>query len=140
MPKTLSRKLSCIILACMYHPPGSDSGLMRGHIINGIDSLIRTHPECGVLVMGDFNQFKDNFIKTHYRYVQSLMDKVRTNKIMYLVYDSPIILSELGSSDYKIVLLKPCYGNALDTGSKLRVTTRNMSSEKSLDSHKCYRR
>ena len=137
MPKLLPRKLSCIILACMYHPPGSDSGLMREHIINGIDSVARTHPECGVIVMGEFNHFKDNFIKTHYRYIQivkgptrwqSLLDKVWTN--MYLVYDSPIILSELGSSDHNIVLLKPCYGNALDTGSRLRVTTRNMSSEK----------
>ena len=59
---------------------------------------------------------------------------------MYIVYDSPIILSELGSSDHNIVLLKPCYSNALNTGSRLRVTTRNMSSEKKLDSQKCYRR
>ena len=38
---------------------------MREHnIINGIDSVVRTRPECGVIVTGDFNQFKDHFIKT----------------------------------------------------------------------------
>ena len=56
MPKKLPRAFSCIILACMYHPPGANSATMRDHVINGVDSMVRKHPDCGVLLTGDFNQ------------------------------------------------------------------------------------
>ena len=36
----------------------------------GIDTMIRKHPECGVIITGDFNQLNDNFLKVHYRFVQ----------------------------------------------------------------------
>ena len=45
---------------------------MREHLINGIDNVVRRHPDCGdcgVILMGDFNRLKDIFINTHYRYV-----------------------------------------------------------------------
>ena len=104
MPKKLPRAFSCIILACMYHPPGANSAAMRDHVINGVDSMVRKHPDCGVLLTGDFNQLNDKFLKTHYRYAelvkvpirgQSTLDKIWTN--MSPVYDTPITLSELGS-------------------------------------------
>ena len=56
MPKKLPRAFSCIILACIYHPPGANSAAMRDHVINGVDSVVRKHPNCGVLLTGDFNQ------------------------------------------------------------------------------------
>ena len=64
MPKKLPRAFSCIILACMYHPPGANSAAMRDHVINGVDSMVRNHPDCGVLLTGDFNQLNDKFLKT----------------------------------------------------------------------------
>ena len=36
----------------------------------GIVTMIRKHPECGVIITGDFNQLKENFLKVHYRFVQ----------------------------------------------------------------------
>ena len=63
MPKKLPRAFSCIILACMYHPPGANSAAMRDHVINGVDSMVRKHPLCGVLLTGDFNQLNDKFFK-----------------------------------------------------------------------------
>ena len=41
---------------------------MREHIITSIDAVIRKHPDCGIIVTGDFNQLNDNFLKTHYRF------------------------------------------------------------------------
>ena len=99
---------------------------MRDHVINGVDSVVRKHPNCGVLLTGDFNQLNDTFLKTHYRYAQivkvptrgqSTLDKIWTN--MSPVYDAPIrpTLSELGSSDHNIVLLRPTHGHSLEKGS-----------------------
>ena len=45
------------------------------------------------------------------------------------VYDTPITLSELGSSDHNMVLLRPTHGHSLVKGSTVRVTTRCMSSD-----------
>ncbi len=36
---------------------------MRDHVINGVDSVVRKHPNCGVLLTGDFNQLNDTFLK-----------------------------------------------------------------------------
>ena len=136
MPKKLPRAFSCIILACMYHPPGANSAEMRDHVINGVDSMVRKHPDCGVLLTGDFNQLNDKFLKTHYRYAQlvkvptrgqSTLDKIWTN--VSPVYDTPITLSKLGSSDHNMVLLRPTHGHSLVKGSTVRVTIRCMSSE-----------
>ena len=87
---------------------------MREHIITSIDAVIRKHPDCGIIITGDFNQLNDNFLKTHYRFVQivnvgtrgnAVLDKIWTN--MDNVYMSPVTLSELGTSDHNMVLLKP---------------------------------
>ena len=56
MPKKLPRAFSCIILACMYHPPGA---------IIGVDSMVRKHPNCSVLLTGDFNQLNDKLFLKH---------------------------------------------------------------------------
>ena len=47
----------------MYHPPGANSAAMRDHVINGVDSMVRKHPDCGVLLTGDFNQLNDKLKK-----------------------------------------------------------------------------
>ena len=53
--------------------------------------MIRSHPECGVIITGDFNQLQDNFLRTHYRFVQvvevvtrgqATLDKIWTKKIV----------------------------------------------------------
>ena len=47
----------------------------------GIDTVTRKHPECGVVLIGDFNQFKDNFLVSHYRFVQMVNILTRGDKI-----------------------------------------------------------
>ena len=69
MPKKLPRKVSCILVACVYYTQHTDYSQMRYHLIMGIDTMIRKHPECGVIITGDFNQLNDNFLKVHYRFV-----------------------------------------------------------------------
>ena len=88
MPKKTPRKCSCILVACLYYTPKTEYLKIRDHLITSIDTVIRKHPECGVIITGDFNQLRDNFMKTHYRFVQvvnvvthgqAILDKIWTN-------------------------------------------------------------
>ena len=80
----------------------------------GIDTMIRKHPECGVIITGDFNQFHYNFLKVHYRFVQvvnvvtrgqATLDKTWTDTNSF--YSTPVSISEIGTSDHCMVLWKP---------------------------------
>ena len=131
MPKRLPRTVSCILIACIYYTQQTDYFKCVNIIITSIDAVIRKHPDCGIIVTGDFNQLNDNFLKTHYRFVQivnvgtrgnAVLDKIWTN--MDKLYMSPITLSELGKSDHNMVLLKPGGSLPCSTGSVMRVTTR----------------
>ena len=67
-PQKLPRKYSCIIIACIYHPPKADNGSMREYRIISLDSNLRCYPECGIILTGDFNQLRDSFLRVHYEY------------------------------------------------------------------------
>jgi len=132
-PKKLPRQFSCIIIACIYHPPDSDNISMRDYLITCMDTILRKHPNCGVILTGDFNQLRDDFLRTHYKYKQlvnkptrlnAILDKLWTN--MSAVYDSPEVLDELGASDHRMVLLSTTGHPSLDTGSVQHVITRCM--------------
>ena len=125
MPEKMPRKCTCILLAVFSQ--------MRDHIITCVDTVIRSHPECGVIITGDFNQLQDNFLRTHYRFVQvvkvvtrgqATLDKILTN--MVEVYTSPVTISELGTSDHSMVLWEPKCNKSVDTGKLIYVTVRCM--------------
>ena len=106
---------------------------MREHIISNIDAVIRKHPDCGTIVTDDFNQLNDTSLKTHYRFVQIVNVGTRGNAVlgkmwtnMDTLYMSPVTISELGTSDHNMVLLKPSSSLPCSTGSSIRVTIRAM--------------
>ena len=112
--KRLPIIFSCILLACIYYPQQTDYVQMRDYIIAGRDFVIRKHPQCVIIIVGDFNQLTDNFLKTHYRFVQmvnvatrgnAVLDQIWTN--MNKVYLPPVTISEVGASDHNMVLSKP---------------------------------
>ena len=132
-PHMLPRRFSCIVVGCVYHPPDADDATMRDYLITSLDNILRKYPEAGIILMGDFNRLRDNFIKSHYAYKQivvsptrndAILDKIWTN--MYMVYDSPVTLSALGASDHNMVLVLPCNQSSLQTGSLQQIVTRRM--------------
>ena len=109
MPKKLPRKFSCILIACIYFTQMTEYAKMRDHLITCVDSVIRKHPEYGVIITGDFNQMNDSFLKTHYKFSQivkvatrgqAILDTICTN--MNMVYSKPVTVAELGTSDHNI--------------------------------------
>ena len=128
-PTQLPRKVSCILVACVYYTHHTDYSQMRYHLIMGMIRMIRKHPECGVIITGDFNQLNDNFLKVHYRFVQvvnvvtrgqATLDKIWTN--MDGFYSTPVSISELGTLDHCMVLWKPDRGSPDIRGNMTRVT------------------
>ena len=41
MPKKMPRKLSCILLTCIYYTPKTEYLKIRDHLISSIDSVMR---------------------------------------------------------------------------------------------------
>ena len=65
MPKKMPRKFSCILLACIYYyTPKTDYLKIRDQLITNIDTEMRKHPECGVIITSDFNQLPVNYENT----------------------------------------------------------------------------
>ena len=133
MPRRLPRKFSCILVGCLYYTHHTDFLQMHEHVITGIDTITRKHPDCGVWLIGDFNQFNDKFLVSHYRFVQmvniltrgdAILDKFWTN--MAELYSPPLSISELGKSDHNMILLQPMAHTGHDSGSVTRVTIKSM--------------
>ncbi len=80
---------------------------MREYLIATLDGILRCHPDCGIILTSDFNQLRDMFLRTQYGFAQrnsAILDKLWTN--MDPVYDTPVVLDTLDTSDHIMVLLK----------------------------------
>ena len=55
---------------------------MREYMINSLDTILRGSPDCGVILSGDFNQFKDTFLRTYYGYEQLAKTATRNFAIL----------------------------------------------------------
>ena len=111
--RKLPQQFSCVAIGCICHPPHADNVSMHDYLINCVDSILRLHPSCGIIVTGDFNQLRDAFLYTHYSFKQvvdsptqhlSILDKIWTN--LSHIYDK-LVLLELGTSDHNVVLFSP---------------------------------
>ena len=56
-PRRLPRGFSSIIIGVVYHPPGADNKSMRDYMRDCLTKFQALHPNCGVIVAGDFNKF-----------------------------------------------------------------------------------
>ena len=106
---------------------------MRYHLNMGIDTLIRKHPECGVIITGDFNQLKYKFLKVHYIFVQVVSVVTRGQATLYKIWtnmngfnSTPVSISELGRSNHCMVLWKTDRGSPDIRGNVTRVTVKCM--------------
>ena len=92
MPKKMPRKFSCILLACIYHTLKTEYLKIRDYLITIIDTVMRQHPECVVIITSDFNQLQNNFIKTHYRFVQVVNVATRGQTILDKIWMNGLLL------------------------------------------------
>ncbi|PFX16746.1 hypothetical protein AWC38_SpisGene18968 [Stylophora pistillata] len=76
-PRRLPRPLSGIAICVVYHPPGrpADSHKEQNdYLINTTDRLRNEHPDHGVVLLGDFNDFECSNLVTHHSLNPSVDD------------------------------------------------------------------
>ena len=109
MPRSLSHIAICVV----YHPPDADSRAMTSHLINAADTVLRLHPDAGVVLLGDFNRLNEKplcdyplkqVVKRATR-KSAVLDKIFTNIAAW--YRSPTVMPAVGKSDHNTVLFVP---------------------------------
>ena len=120
-PHRLPRGLNSIILGVVYHPPGNDDKTLQAHLIESLDWALAANPGSGVILAGDFNQFKHRQLRNSFNLKQvvkhatrgtNILDKLFTNISKY--HKCPEVIAPLGFSDHNSILFKPVkhYGNS----------------------------
>ena len=116
-PKQLPRKFSPIIIVNVYHPPNKPNDPLEQHLIKGLDYLVKKHPYAGIIVTGDFNQFRSKHQwTTSYHLKQIITQPTRKNAILDLfftnmveLYTDVTIEEPIGNSDHNTIVVTPIF-------------------------------
>jgi hypothetical protein len=93
---------------------GNDDIDLQTHSTENLDSILSSHPNSGIILTGDFNQFKHQRLCSFFSFKQivnqatrgnNILDEVITNISKY--YETPNVVAPLGSSDHNSVVLNP---------------------------------
>ena len=94
-------------------PPQEQKDLAQ-YIVDTVDLVRTTYPDCGVVILGDFNSLDISDINLHHALAQVVRDPTRGQSILDLIltnfshlYCKPVISAPLGSSDHNIISWKP---------------------------------
>ena len=108
-------------MCIVYHPPGlpvENHHQLNEYLILTIDSLRNQHPNCGLVLLGDFNDFDISNILSSHNLKQVVKVPTRGTAILDLIitnqpnlYEPPQVLAPLGSSDHNIVTWSPNLNN-----------------------------
>ena len=121
-PPCLPRPLTGIILCVVYNPPDRSAQELRDldeYLVNTTNSLRNKYPDCGLAILGDFNNFGAPKLLSGHNLKQvvhlptrgsATLDLIITN--LQTLYDIPRILAPLGSADHSIVLWLPIAKNS----------------------------
>mgnify|MGYP001548856308 CR=1 FL=1 len=109
----MPREVTHLYICAVYHPPKANNAEMTDYLISTMDQITRTHPNAGILLLGDFNQLPDANIKSFplHQLVTcatrgtSILDKIYTNIPKW--YQTPLILPAISRSDHETILLQP---------------------------------
>ena len=118
-PTRLPRPLSCIMhMVCVvYHPPGlsaKDHQDLNDYLVSTIDTLRNQYPDCGIVLLGDFNDFNISNLLACHSLKQvvdqptrgtSILDLIITN--LFHLYEKSHVLAPLGTSDHNSVRWSP---------------------------------
>ena len=112
-PTRLPRGFTCLVVAVVYHPPGSDPHTMLNHLFNSLSNVESTFLNCGLIVVGDFNRLDVSSLKRHFKLKQTVKSATRGQAILDLIltnmadhFSVPEIHPPFGLSDHNTVLMK----------------------------------
>ncbi|XP_066266287.1 uncharacterized protein [Branchiostoma lanceolatum] len=133
-PHRLPQHISSIALCCLYSPPQSPYGDdLVDHLITTSDYLRTTHPNIGLVFLGDFNHLnvRDILLDQDLSQVvlsntrgSSMLDHIITN--MKSCYKTPVTLPPIGLSDHNTILWEPKVREKHAANPSSKKTTRPM--------------
>ena len=113
-PTRLPRGFTCLIIAVIYHPPGSDCHSIINHLFQSLTLAESLYPNCSIVIAGDFNRLNVANIKRHFKLKQLVklptrgqvtLDKILTNMAEF--FSPAEIYPPFGLSDHNTVLVRP---------------------------------
>ena len=113
-PRKLPRGISSIVLAAIYHPPGSDNLAMIDYLIDCLTRAEAMHSNCGIILMGDLNRLRTSSISRLFKLKQLVnfptrgertLDVILTNISQF--FDNPEKMAPFGLSDHFTISLFP---------------------------------
>jgi len=95
-----------LLIGAVYHPPKADNLEMSYYLTSTTDTINRSHPNAGILLLGDFNQLPECHLKFFLLHQldtcasrgSSARDKVFTNVPTW--YQIPVLLPAITQSDH----------------------------------------
>ena len=110
----LPRLFSCIIVAVVYYPPGSDPQSFINNLFQSLSTAESSFPNCGLIVADDFNRLNIGSLQRHFKLKQLVKSATRGQAILDLIltnmaqfFSSPEINPPFGLSDHNTILLNP---------------------------------
>ena len=61
MPRTVSH----ILIGVVYHPPDADNRTTTDHLVDAVDTVMKRHPNAGVIILGDVNHLQDKPLREY---------------------------------------------------------------------------
>lgn len=113
-PNRLPRGINSIIMVTVYHPPQNKDNLLRNHLFQSLDTALTEFPNAGIIILGDFNQFKPGSLCSSFKLKKlvnkptrgvNILDQAYSTLLQY--YNEALILPPIGMSDHLSVLLNP---------------------------------
>jgi len=101
----MPREVTHLLIGSVYHPPKANNFEMSEYLNSTMDIITRSHPNAGILLLGDFNQLPEchqKFSPLHQLVTRatrgsSVLDKVFTNVPTW--YQIPVLLPAVTRSD-----------------------------------------
>ena len=112
--RKLPRGISSIVLAAIYHPPGSDNLAMIDYLIDCLTRAEAMHSNCGIILMGDLNRLRTSSISRFFKLKQLVnfptrgertLDVILTNISQF--FDNLEKMAPFGLSDHFTISLFP---------------------------------
>ena len=113
-PARLPRGISNVIVGTVYHPPSSNNPAKLNYLMNCLSSIESRYPNCGILLLGDFNKLNIARLKSSFNLKQivnfptrgkNTLDLILTN--LHDFYEVPEKRPSFGLSDQSPVYRSP---------------------------------
>ena len=112
---------------------------LQNHITECLDLTLISHPNSGIILAGDFNQFKHQRLCSSFGLKQivkqptrgnNILDKIFTNIPKY--YDSPRVVAPIGFSDHNSIVLEPLKSYTNSSSRSIRLVRDSRPSNRKL--------